>query len=53
LKHYITEDRKPYFVDAPAPELNPDYPCTLDLRQFWGKRKKWDFNPDFLQDCFE
>ncbi len=38
LEHYITEDRLPYLIDAPAPEVNPDYPCTMDLRQYWRKK---------------
>jgi uncharacterized protein (DUF2126 family)/transglutaminase-like putative cysteine protease len=33
----VTFDRVPYPVDIPAAEINPDYPCTLDLRH---KKKK-------------
>ena len=39
LEHYITEDRIPYLVDAPTPEINPDYPCTMDLRQYKARKK--------------
>jgi uncharacterized protein (DUF2126 family)/transglutaminase-like putative cysteine protease len=33
VAHYIEEDRKPFLVDVPPPEINKEYPCTLDLRQ--------------------
>lgn len=39
IEHYIKEDRKPMKVDTPAPVINPDYPCTLDLRRLNGKKK--------------
>ncbi|MGC4034553.1 MAG: transglutaminase family protein [Chitinophagaceae bacterium] len=38
VQHYIEQDRKPYFIDVAAPEINKEYPATLDMRQYW-KRK--------------
>lgn len=39
-EHFITQDRIPYLVDVPVLEVNKEYPYTLDMRQFWGKKKK-------------
>ncbi len=36
--HYVSQNRQPFLADAPPPETNLEYPCTLDLRQHW-KRK--------------
>lgn len=30
--HYIEPNRTPFVYDAPPPEINPEFPCTLDLR---------------------
>ena len=38
MAHYITEDRKPYLVDAPPVIVNPEYPYTFDFRQAWKKK---------------
>ena len=38
MAHYIREDRQPYHIDIPEPEINKEYPATLDLRQFRKKR---------------
>ena len=38
-QHYITEDRIPFKTDVPPIEINNEYPCTLDMRHFWGKKK--------------
>ena len=41
VEHFITQDRLPYIlIDPPEPEVNPDYPFTLDMRQYWAKKKK-------------
>jgi len=40
VQHYITEDRIPFKTDVPPVEVNNEYPCTLDMRQFWSKKKK-------------
>ena len=32
--HYVSQNRQPFLADAPAPEINLAYPCTLDLRQY-------------------
>jgi len=41
VEHFITQDRLPYIlIDPPEPEVNPDYPFTLDMRQYWSKKKK-------------
>ena len=39
-QHFITADRKPFAVDPPEIEINKEYPCTLDIRQFWAKGKR-------------
>ena len=39
LRRYITRDRLPFLCDAPPEEINKEYPYTLDLRRFRGK--KW------------
>jgi len=38
MARYISEDRQPYHIDIPEPEINKEYPATLDLRQFRKKR---------------
>jgi uncharacterized protein (DUF2126 family) len=30
--HYVENNRAPFVFDAPVPEINPEFPCTLDLR---------------------
>ncbi len=30
--HFIENNREPFIYDAPAPEINSEFPCTLDLR---------------------
>lgn len=30
--HYVEHNRQPFVFDAPVPEINPEFPCTLDLR---------------------
>ncbi len=30
--HYIENNREPFVFDAPEPEINNEFPCTLDLR---------------------
>jgi len=30
--HYVENNRPPFLFDAPLPEINPEFPCTLDLR---------------------
>jgi uncharacterized protein (DUF2126 family)/transglutaminase-like putative cysteine protease len=37
LQRYIEQNREPFFFDAPPPQVNREYPCTLDMRQFWKK----------------
>jgi len=32
---YIEENRPTFLSDVPVQDVNADYPCTLDLRQFW------------------
>jgi uncharacterized protein (DUF2126 family)/transglutaminase-like putative cysteine protease len=39
-EHYITEDRLPYQVDVQEPVINHEYPCTIDMRKYWGRKKK-------------
>ncbi len=36
--HYVSQNRQPFLADAPPPETNLEYPCTLDLRQYWKKK---------------
>ncbi|MEP7231651.1 MAG: transglutaminase family protein [Ginsengibacter sp.] len=31
-EHYVESNRTPFIYDAPAPEINNEFPCTLDLR---------------------
>ena len=31
-QHYVEKNRAPYVYDAPPPEINNEFPCTLDLR---------------------
>jgi uncharacterized protein (DUF2126 family) len=35
LQRYIEQNREPFFFDAPPVQVNREYPCTLDMRQFW------------------
>ncbi|MBZ5857534.1 transglutaminase family protein [Flavihumibacter profundi] len=37
--HFIVESNSQYLVDVPEVVVNPDYPYTLDMRQYWGKKK--------------
>lgn len=37
LQRYIEQDRQPFFCDPPSILVNKEYPCTLDMRQFWKK----------------
>lgn len=39
-QHYITTDRESYPVDPPEIEINREYPCTLDIRQYWKQGRK-------------
>jgi uncharacterized protein (DUF2126 family) len=39
LSRYIKPDRQPFLCDAPAEELNKEYPYTLDLRRF--RKNRW------------
>jgi hypothetical protein len=39
IEHFIKEDRMPTLFDTPTPIINPEYPCTLDLRRMNGKKK--------------
>ena len=32
VQHYIENNRAPFVYDAPIPEINNEFPCTLDLR---------------------
>lgn len=32
VQHYVRNDRAPFVYDAPVPEINNEFPCTLDLR---------------------
>ncbi|MBL7745770.1 MAG: transglutaminase family protein [Chitinophagaceae bacterium] len=32
IQHYVENDRTPFYYDAPPPEINNEFPCTLDLR---------------------
>jgi uncharacterized protein (DUF2126 family)/transglutaminase-like putative cysteine protease len=32
VQHYVKNDRQPFVYDAPVPEINSEFPCTLDLR---------------------
>ncbi|MCY7421129.1 MAG: transglutaminase family protein, partial [Chitinophagaceae bacterium] len=38
IAHYITEDHKPFLVDAPPVVVNHEYPHTFDFRQAWSKK---------------
>ena len=38
-QHFIVENNGEYLVDVPEVVVNPDYPYTLDMRQYWGKKK--------------
>lgn len=31
-QHYVESNRAPFIYDAPPPEINNEFPCTLDLR---------------------
>ncbi len=31
-EHYVENNRAPFIYDAPPPEINNEFPCTLDLR---------------------
>ncbi len=31
-QHYVEQDRQSFVYDAPVPEINSEFPCTLDLR---------------------
>jgi uncharacterized protein (DUF2126 family)/transglutaminase-like putative cysteine protease len=31
-QHYVEGNREPFIYDAPPPEINNEFPCTLDLR---------------------
>ena len=37
ISRYLEQNRPHVLVDAPPPETNKEYPCTLDLRQYWKK----------------
>jgi uncharacterized protein (DUF2126 family)/transglutaminase-like putative cysteine protease len=37
VQHYISQDRKPFYLDPPPVIINKEYPYTLDMRQFWKK----------------
>ncbi|ULQ51928.1 DUF2126 domain-containing protein [Flavihumibacter fluvii] len=37
--HFVVESTRQYLVDVPEVVVNPDYPYTLDMRQYWGKKK--------------
>ncbi len=30
--HYVENNREPFLYDAPPPEMNNEFPCTLDMR---------------------
>jgi uncharacterized protein (DUF2126 family)/transglutaminase-like putative cysteine protease len=32
VAHQVENNRLPFYFDAPAPEINNEFPCTLDLR---------------------
>ncbi|MDP4284349.1 MAG: transglutaminase family protein [Bacteroidota bacterium] len=32
VQHHVENNRVPFIYDAPAPEINNEFPCTLDLR---------------------
>jgi len=36
-QHYVESNRVPFYYDAPAPEINNEFPCTLDLRLKKGR----------------
>jgi len=36
-QHYVRNDREPFIYDTPVPDINSEFPCTLDLRL-----KKWN-----------
>ncbi len=36
-EHYVANNRGTFIYDAPAPEINSEFPCTLDLRLGKGK----------------
>ncbi|NII29536.1 transglutaminase family protein [Pseudoflavitalea sp. X16] len=33
MQHYVENNRQPFLYDAPVPEINSEFPCTLDLRK--------------------
>lgn len=33
VQHYMKNNRQPFIYDAPVPEINSEFPCTLDLRK--------------------
>ncbi|MBS1566962.1 MAG: transglutaminase family protein, partial [Bacteroidetes bacterium] len=35
LSRFIDPNRKPFLCYPPAPEINKEYPVTLDMRKFW------------------
>ena len=39
VEHYIEQNNNSFMCDAPPPIINNEYPFTLDLRQFWKKKK--------------
>lgn len=39
LSRYVKQDRLPFLCDAPAEEVNKEYPHTLDLRRF--RKNRW------------
>ena len=36
-QHYVENNRLPFYYDAPEPEINNEFPCTLDLRLSKGR----------------
>ena len=40
VSHYIEANRPSFLCDPPPIETNKEYPLTLDLRQFWSRKRK-------------
>ncbi len=38
IEHYIEQNSNTFLCDAPPPLVSKEYPYTLDLRHFWGKK---------------
>ena len=40
VEHFITQDALPFLWDPPQTTTSGEYPYTLDMRQFWKRKRK-------------